>query len=56
MPLYFVKLLTPIYSEIEAENERAAISMLKESIRDDKYYDDEFEVEEIELTEKAVGL
>ena len=52
MPMYFVKLLTPLCGEIEANDEKEAIEKLKDSISQDNYDNNEFEVEEIEIVKQ----
>ncbi len=47
MPLYYVRLMTPMEAELNAETEQAAINMLKESIRNDSMSSAEVRVEEI---------
>ena len=48
MSLYYVRLTTDICGEVEAETEQNAIEQLTDSMKNDKYEKEEFEVVEIE--------
>jgi len=53
MKMFYVKLLTELCGEVQAESEEEAIEKMKYSIKSDSYDNGEFEAEEIEIVNQA---